>query len=298
LDCSVFGAWGAESPSIRAGGVPVPALGARRRRRHHGPRGGAASDPLTLDPDLELARRAARLAGDLLLRRLDGPARGVSSKSSATDLVSDADREAEEAIAALLAGERPDDGLLAEEGTRESGSSGRRWVVDPLDGTINYLYGLPAWCVSVALEDAEGWLAGIVHDPSRDETFEAARGGGAWCNGSRLRVRERDDLGKALVATGFGYDAERRAWQAEVVARVLPRVRDIRRAGAAALDLAWLAAGRLDAYYERGLNPWDWAAGSLLVVEAGGVVRPLEGEPFGLVAAGPALVEPLADLVT
>jgi myo-inositol-1(or 4)-monophosphatase len=151
--------------------------------------------------------------------------------------------------------------------------------------------------VSIALEDAEGALVGVVHDPTRDETFRAARGAGAELNGEPIQVRDTDDLGMALVATGFGYEPARRAAQAEVVKRVLPRVRDIRRAGAAALDLAWLAAGRFDGYYERGLNPWDWAAGSLLVREAGGRVEPLAGDPFGLVASGPRLVEELRRLV-
>src|SRR4051794_37882191 len=196
------------------------------------------------------------------MERFGGPARGLDVKSTATDMVSDADREAEAAIAELLARERPDDALVAEEGSGEGGSSGRRWVVDPLDGTTNYLYGHPQWCVSVALEDGDGGLAGVVHDPWRGETFRAARGAGAELDGARIEVRDHDDLSTALVATGFGYDPERRAAQAEILRRVLPRIRDIRRAGAAALDLAWLAAGRLDGYYERGPNPWDWAAGS------------------------------------
>jgi myo-inositol-1(or 4)-monophosphatase len=163
----------------------------------------------------------------VLLGRYGGPVAGLARKSSATDPVSDADRAAETAIRELLAAERPEDGLLAEEGSRAEAASGRRWVVDPLDGTVNYLYG----------------------------------------------------------------------FQAEVVRRVLPRVRDIRRAGAAALDMAWLAAGRLDGYYERGLNPWDWAAGRLLVEEAGGAVADLPGQPPGLVAASPALLPALRELV-
>jgi myo-inositol-1(or 4)-monophosphatase len=211
-------------------------------------------------------------------------------------MVSDADREAEQAIAALLRAERPDDGLLAEEGSSEDAASGRRWVVDPLDGTTNYLYGLPAWAVSVAVEDARGGLAGVVFDPVRDELFAAERGAGATCNGDPIRVRDDAPLDRALVATGFGYDAERRARQADVLRRVLPAVRDVRRAGAAALDLAWLAAGRLDGYWERGLQPWDWAAGRLIVTSAGGAVRDLPGEPHGLVAASPALIGPLEEL--
>jgi myo-inositol-1(or 4)-monophosphatase len=138
---------------------------------------------------------------------------------------------------------------------------------------------------------------GVVHDPLREETFRAARGAGCFLNGSAVHVRERAELSRALVATGFGYDPERRATQAEIVRRVLPQVRDIRRAGAAALDLSWLAAGRLDGYFERGLSAWDWAAGRLLVEEAGGAVAELPGEPSGLVAANPQLLPALAELV-
>ena len=232
------------------------------------------------------------------MARFGGPARGVDSKSSSTDMVSDADREAEEAIVSLLRAERPDDGLLGEEGASTEGTSGRRWVVDPLDGTTNYLYGLPAWVVSVAVEDDEGALAGVVFHAVGDELFAAERGRGATCNGEPIRVREGAPLERALVATGFGYDAERRARQAEIVRAVLPRVRDIRRAGAAALDLAWVASGRLDGYWERGLQPWDWAAGRLLVTEAGGEVRDLPGDPHGLVAAERELITPLEEIIS
>ncbi len=221
----------------------------------------------------------------------------MGSKTSETDLVSDADREAEELIASLLAAERPDDGLIAEEGSSRETASGRRWIVDPLDGTINYLYRLPAWCVSVALEDEHGLAAGVVFHPLRDELFAAERGAGGTANGVRLRVRDGDRLERALVATGFSYEAEHRATQARLVAELLPQVRDIRRAGAAALDLAWVAAGRLDGYYERGGHAWDWAAGRLLVTEAGGAVADLEGEPAGLAAANPALLPALAGVV-
>jgi myo-inositol-1(or 4)-monophosphatase len=234
----------------------------------------------------------------VLLERFGAPAQGVDSKTTETDLVSDADREAEAVIRELLAAERPDDGLVAEEGSRAESESGRRWMVDPLDGTINFLYGFPAWCVSVALRDEDGGLVGVVHDPLRQEVFAAARGGGCRVNGETAGVRERDRLETALVATGFSYDPVRRAEQAELVAHVLPRVRDIRRAGAAALDLAWVAAGRLDGYYERGLKPWDWAAGRLLVEEAGGRVAEMPGEPLGLVAGPSAIVPALLELVS
>jgi myo-inositol-1(or 4)-monophosphatase len=237
------------------------------------------------------------VAGELLLERFGGPARGVDVKSSSTDLVSDADRAAEEAIVGLLRSERPDDGLLGEEGASVEGASGRRWVVDPLDGTTNFLYGIPQWAVSIAVEDASGTLAGVVFDPAAGELFAASRGGGAELNGEPIAVGVCTDLSRALVATGFGYDAERRRAQAAAAAQILPRVRDIRRAGAAALDLAWLAAGRLDGYWERGLKPWDWAAGRLLVEEAGGAMAEMAGEPLGLVAASSELLPELAALV-
>ena len=210
-------------------------------------------------------------------------------------MVSAADRDAEALIRSGLPAE---DGLVGEEGSARAGESGRRWIVDPLDGTTNFLYGIPQWAVSIALE---GQL-GVVYEPVRDELFAASRGGGASLNGSPLRMAPRSELSTALLATGFGYEAERRGKQGEVIRRVLPRVRDIRRAGAAALDLCWLAAGRVDAYYERGLNAWDWAAARIIVEEAGGAVADLDGAsdgepPHGLAAAHPDLLPALLDLL-
>jgi len=251
-----------------------------------------------VNADLELAERAARAAGDVLLSYYGRPPEGVSSKSSATDLVSDADREAERTIRELLATERPRDGLVAEEGSHAESDSGRRWVVDPLDGTINFLYGFPAWGVSVALEDADGALVGLVHSPLHNETFRAVRGEGAYLDGRRLAVREPRALEQSLVSTGFSYEPARRALQADIVANLLPRARDIRRAGAAAVDLAWLAAGRVDAFFERGLNHWDWAAGRLLVEEAGGSVVWLDdGWPGMIAASHDALIAELRPFV-
>jgi len=238
-----------------------------------------------VNADLDLAERAARAAGEVLLSYYGRPPEGVASKSSSTDLVSDADREAERTIRELLAVERPDDGLIAEEGSRADAASGRRWVVDPLDGTINFLYGFPAWAVSVALEDADGALVGVVHSPIHGETFRAVRGEGAFLGERSLAVRPPRPLERSLVATGFSYEPERRAVQADVVRELLPRARDIRRAGAAALDLAWVAAGRLDAFFERGLHHWDWAAGRLLVEEAGGTIATLDEDWPGMIAA-------------
>jgi myo-inositol-1(or 4)-monophosphatase len=222
---------------------------------------------------------------------------GLATKSTATDPVSEADLAAERAIRAVLADRRPDDGILGEEGTGDvPGTTGLRWIVDPLDGTVNYLFGLPQWCVSVACEGR----AGVVLDPVRGECFEATADGDATLDGVALRPSAREELCTALVATGFGYDAAVRAAQAEVVAAVLPRVRDIRRMGSAALDLAWTAAGRYDAFYERGVQVWDTAAGTLLCRRAGLDVRPLPANgrlPEGVLVAPPALAGELEALV-
>ena len=222
----------------------------------------------------------------------------MERKSSRTDLVSDADRDAEAAIATLLTAERPDDGLLAEEGSQSEAASGRRWVIDPLDGTTNFLYGLLDWSVSIALEDHAGAAVGVVFDPVQDELFTAVRGGGAWLGGRRLAASACDTLGTALIATGFAYEPERRSAQAEVLLRTLPHIRDIRRAGGAALDLCSVAAARVDGFYERGLKHWDRAAGALIVTEAGGVLRELPGEPAGVLAAGPGIADELEALVS
>jgi myo-inositol-1(or 4)-monophosphatase len=235
--------------------------------------------------DLELAERAAREAGEVLMSYFGHAAEGLDVKSSPTDPVSDADREAERTIRELLLAERPDDGLIGEEGSHETPANGRTWIVDPLDGTVNFLYSLRAWAVSIALEDRDGLAAGVVFNPVDDECFSAARGEGATLNGRAIRVTGCASLDRAMVATGFSYVADQRAKQAEVLLRLLPAVRDVRRAGAAALDLAYVACGRVDAFYERGLKRWDEAAGRLLVEEAGGAVSDLEGEPAGVVAA-------------
>lgn len=226
---------------------------------------------------LAVAREAAVAAGALLVERFRTSASGVAAKSTRTDLVSDADRDAEQRIVRLLRERRPDDGIVAEEGAFAESRSGLRWVIDPLDGTINFLFGVAQWCVSVACVDGDGSLVGVVHDPLRGETFAAARGAGATLGSEPLRVSEQPDLALALVATGFGYDAEIRRLQADVLVHILPKVRDVRRFGSAALDLAWVAAGRLDAYFETGVNEWDRAAGGLLVREAGGTVALVDG---------------------
>jgi len=255
----------------------------------------AGEDPL-LGELAEVALVAASAAAAYAAERLGLQRTGVGTKSSATDMVSEVDRASESLIAEVLAERRPDDGLLGEEGADRPGTTDVRWVVDPLDGTTNYLFGLPSWSVSVAAEIAGRPAVGVVVDPSLAETWAAVAGRGARRNGSPCRVAEgRSTLDHALVATGFGYDAHRRADQAEVLRSVLPAVRDIRRFGSAAIDLCWVAGGRYDAFYELGLNAWDAAAGTVICREAGGVVETLDSGV--LVAATPSLAAPLRDLL-
>jgi myo-inositol-1(or 4)-monophosphatase len=257
---------------------------------------------------LAVAEAAADAAANELRLRYGTNLRGVHTKSTPTDLVSEADVLAERAIRRVLAEHRPDDAILGEEGGATEGSGGGgadaiRWIVDPLDGTINYLYGIPAFAVSVACEDAAGTIAGIVLDPIREECFAATRSGPPTLNGEPIAAGDVTDLSVAMVATGFGYDAAVRARQADVLREILPRVRDIRRVGAAALDLVWCACGRFDAYYERGVHSWDIAAGALIAERAGLVVRELPeaedvGDPYGIVAAPPALLDELYALAS
>jgi myo-inositol-1(or 4)-monophosphatase len=250
---------------------------------------------------LEVAVAAAELAGGLLRERFEaGGERTLATKSTPTDLVSEADFTAQRAIRGLLDDRRPGDGFLGEEGGDAVGQTGLRWIVDPLDGTVNFLFGIPQWCVSVAALDADGGLVGVVHDPMRGETFAGIRGQPPRCNGSVMVPRAATDLRMAMVATGFGYDEKVRVEQGKVVARLIDRVRDIRRFGSAALDMAWTAAGRYDAYYERGVKPWDVAAGELLCRGVGLEIRDMpatEMLPYGILAAPPALAAELHGLV-
>jgi myo-inositol-1(or 4)-monophosphatase len=254
--------------------------------------------PASQDALLAVAMEAAEAAARELVARFGGQLT-VETKSTDTDPVSDADVAAETAVRAVLAARRPGDAILGEEGGLTLAADGAqptglRWVVDPLDGTVNYLYGIPRFAVSVAVEDSEGALAGVVINPSSGEIFRATRSGTAvrlsppHADEVALAPRGETRMPYALVGTGFGYDAGVRAMQGRVVAELLPRVRDLRRAGAAALDLCSVAAGRLDAYYERGVKPWDLAAGVLLCERAGLSVRILEEAPEGAVAPGSA----------
>ena len=246
-----------------------------------------------------LAVQAAR-AGARVHRAGLGRAHEITTKATITDMVTEVDHEAERAIVDVLLAERPDDAVLAEEAATRVGTSGVRWIVDPLDGTTNYIYRYPAFGVSIGVEVDGLLVAGVVHDTARDRVYTGIVGAGAACNGQAIRVRDHDDLPTALVATGFQPQPERRAWQAGVLSRVLPRVRDVRRGGSAAIDLCSVACGALDAFYEAGLAEWDMAAGAAIVRAAGGVVhvveRPAVPAPL-LVAAGPRLVEALVRLL-
>jgi myo-inositol-1(or 4)-monophosphatase len=251
---------------------------------------------------LELAVGVAHEAGVVIgAAWLSDPA-AVTTKTSSTDLVTETDRAVEALISERLLAARPDDGIVGEEGASETGSSGVHWVVDPIDGTTNFAYGYPAFCTSIAAEIAGKAVVGVVHDPVSNQTFSAVRGGGAALNGRPVTVRTAGPpLAHALLGTGFGYDSARRAAQGAVLAQVVPHVRDVRRAGSAALDLCAVGCGRLDAYYERGLQHWDFAAGALIAAEAGAWVGTLEGGPLDrertVVAARPDLVEPLLELL-
>jgi myo-inositol-1(or 4)-monophosphatase len=255
---------------------------------------------LSASEALALATEAAREAGALLLELRLSPATGVRSKSSATDLVSAADERAERAIVTTIRKRRPDDALVAEEGSSARGSSGVSWYIDPLDGTINYLYGIPHWSVSICCADAAGPLAGVVFDPLRAELWSAVRGGGAYLGERRLATTDKRDLASALVATGFGYVAAQRAIQGRIIAKVLGEVRDVRRFGSAALDLSWVAGERFNGYFESVEKPWDWMAGALIVREAGGRVTELDPKDPAfprIIASGPGIHDDLVALL-
>ncbi|KUL52812.1 inositol-phosphate phosphatase [Streptomyces sp. NRRL F-4489] len=257
-------------------------------------------DPLHTEL-LDLALEAARRASALLRDGRPADLGVAATKTSPIDVVTEMDLASEKLITDVIGERRPDDGLLGEEGAGTPGTSGVRWVIDPVDGTVNYLYGLPSWAVSIAAEQDGETVVGVVAVPERGETFHAVRGGGAYRNGEAIRHRPAPPLSQALVATGFGYLTERRAAQAEVVRTLLPRVRDIRRGGSAAIDLCDVACGRLDGYYERGLNPWDLAAGVLIATEAGALTGGRPGRPAShelTVAASPGVfaeLQPLLD---
>ncbi|GGX32014.1 inositol monophosphatase family protein [Streptomyces noursei] len=258
------------------------------------------TDPF-YDELLELALEAAGRAATLLRDGRPADLGVAATKTSPIDVVTEMDLASEKLITDFIGEHRPTDGFLGEEGAGSTGTSGVRWVIDPVDGTVNYLYGLPSWAVSIAAEKDGETVVGVVAAPMRGETFQAVRGRGAHLNGEPIHHRPAPPLSQALVGTGFGYLTERRAAQAEVVRTLLPQVRDIRRGGSAAIDLCDVACGRLDGYYERGLNPWDLAAGVLIASEAGALTggRPGHAPSHELtLAASPGVfaeLQPLLD---
>jgi myo-inositol-1(or 4)-monophosphatase len=255
---------------------------------------------------LALAVDTARAAGEVVARGRATAGAQVAVKSSSVDVVTAVDTATERLIVERLTAARPTDAVLGEEGAAQQGGSGVRWIVDPIDGTVNFLYGVPAYAVSIAAEVDGVVRAGVVLNVATGDLFTATTGGGAWLSTparpdpERLTGSSPASLEQTLVGTGFGYQQEQRRKQGAVVAALLPQVRDIRRIGSAALDLCAAAAGRIDAYYELHLNPWDHAAGALVAAEAGRVVTGLPGrafaEPMALVAA-PSIAEPFVELV-
>jgi myo-inositol-1(or 4)-monophosphatase len=258
------------------------------------PDAGAVPTPAELEAlAVTLAEGAAQVVREGLGHRLT-----IDSKSTSTDLVTEVDRRTERFLVEQIGRHRPGDAVLGEEGGGRAGHSGVRWLLDPIDGTVNFVLGLPQFAVSVAAEVEGTVVAGAVCNPASGETFRAHTGGGAYLGDTQLRGPREVPLSRAVVGTGFAYDSAMRSRQIDVVRPLLPRVADIRRLGAAALDLCFVAAGRLDAYFEAGLNPWDHAAGGLVAAEAGCVVSGLRGRPASqrfLAVAGPGLA---ADLFT
>jgi myo-inositol-1(or 4)-monophosphatase len=264
--------------------------------------GRGLSEPLLCELE-NLAVSAAGAAGRFIVQDRPRGLGVVDTKSSVNDIVTVMDRQSEALLRAHLLGARPDDGVLGEEGGASEGTSGITWVIDPIDGTVNYLYEIPAYCVSVAAVIGDAgtvgqWqpVAGAICNPLTAETFHARVGGGAHVRNAgddtAIRVSAVDVLMQSLVATGFGYLPAVRGRQGQVLAAILPEIRDIRRAGSAALDLCAVARGTVDAYYEAGLNPWDLAAGWIIATEAGALVSGLHSMAPGqgaVVAAGPGI---------
>jgi myo-inositol-1(or 4)-monophosphatase len=253
-----------------------------------------------LDELLALARGLVSRASALLMERLERPRSQVLTKSTRTDMVTEVDVASERLIVDGIRAARPGDGVLSEEGAARDDNSGYRWVIDPIDGTTNYLYGHPGFAVSIAVERDGVAVVGVVEDPMHCDQFTAVLGRGAYRNGTPIAVSGETDLGSALVATGFGYEPAQRRAQAAALTRLIGAIRDVRRMGAAAVDLCSVACGRVDAYFERGLNHWDLAAGALIAAEAGAQLGAIGGgapRAGSLVAAPPALFDGLQRLL-
>lgn len=249
---------------------------------------------------LEIAQTLAHRAGTVARQGRTRGLEAVDTKSSITDMVTEYDKACEVIVFEGLRAARPHDSIVGEEGAQYEGSSGLTWYIDPIDGTTNFLYDIPLWAVSIGAADADGPLVGVVHNPTTRETFTAIRGEGAYLNDQRIFCNSSATLPTALVATGFSYAPEARVVQAQRVSRMIHHIRDIRRFGAAAIDMCYVACGRLDGYFEENLHPWDIAAGDLIAREAGcrtgdfrgGPIRPAE-----TLTASPALFEPLGALI-
>jgi myo-inositol-1(or 4)-monophosphatase len=247
---------------------------------------------------LKLAESVARATGSLLMKRPESFT--LTEKSSAVDFATQMDQQAEEMIVKLLLAQRPDDGIVAEEGAARQSKSGITWVIDPIDGTVNYLYGLPGWNVSIAAKDKDGVVVGVVYAPSINGFWSAIRSEGATYNGNKIKCNDPVSLDRSLIATGFAYDLNLRNSQGKIMSNLLPKIRDLRRNGAAAVDLCYVAMGAIDGYFEASLKEWDLAAGGLIATEAGAVLSGRAGgEPNGelVVCAGPALHAALLPLL-
>ena len=240
---------------------------------------------------LNLAESIALKAGSLLVNR---PSKfDLDQKSGVFDFATQMDHESEKLIVSEILAARPDDGLIGEEGANRESKSGVTWVIDPIDGTVNYLYDIPGWCISIAAKDRDGGLAGVVYSPATQSLWKAHRGGGAFLNGNPIKCNDPVALNRALVGSGFAYDLEKRKIQAALIARLLPEIRDLRRLGACAVDMCHVASGSLDAYFEAGVNEWDYAAAGLIATEAGAMISIdtgiWNGEKNMVIVAGPAL---------
>ena len=247
---------------------------------------------------LKLAESVARAAGSHLMNRPSSFT--FTEKSSVVDFATQMDQQSEELIVKQLLAARADDGIIAEEGAAKPSKSGITWVIDPLDGTVNYLYGLPGWNVSIAAKDEDGVLVGVVYAPSINGFWSAIRGGGAKYNGNKIKCNDPVTLDKSLLATGFAYDLNLRVSQGDTMAKLLPKIRDLRRNGAAAVDLCYVAMGAIDGYFEGSLKEWDYAAGGLIATEAGAVISGRGGKAADsdlVVCAGPALHAQLLPLI-
>lgn len=249
---------------------------------------------------LDLATSLAHRAGDMALAGRKNGLTSVSTKSTATDMVTEFDRASEQLIGAGLREARPHDGIVGEEGARDDSQSGLTWYVDPIDGTTNFYFDLPLWAVSIGAVDADGPRVGVVYVPALGETFAAVRGHGSFVNGQRIRVRDNAELSDALVCTGFSYSADARVRQSRRVPRIIDKIRDLRRFGAAAVDLCFVACGRLDGYFEENLHMWDLAAGQLIATEAGARISDFSGasvRPAEVLCASPLIHPQLVDLL-